>query len=506
MIQEKSYYIIKVETKSGCYYKIGEGYKISRPNKLIEKYNKLRANKAELLTFETLPHNNKKRLNDKTIHAKIDPVKMKKADPIYVEHYLGETDGKEEFFELVDNNLDVVKYIKSIVSSCKNKDYTANVKEIIDLDFKDKYHLVNNNLVLKIEEKFPGVDDTLFNLQADNVLLIGQFEPDFVASFAMHNNVIIWHDTVDQRHTFTYSKLNNNIKYFEGTLEEFIEEIKDMHIDLIIANPPYGKVGANITKEIIDNVDFNEYINLLPANDYKRNESKDLYNYQSDMESISNGFEDADVTTHLAKIHKNKVNNMTADEFEISQYSSKVLQKYFKENITRKLGTLANYDNGARRLCEWTIEKTFIMNDRTPANKTPFPLAKSESNAEYLWNRKYLEDSSAILNYNFFMKYNKSRADRAGKTENHFVGILFNTAIEKNNLVSFIYSELGNKFIVAVLRATHKDGWLDLTYWFPKVDWTRSWTVEEILADYGYTEDEIKEVMEDLKNYKGMED
>lgn len=88
----------------------------------------------------------------------------------------------------------------------------------------------------------------MFNLQADNVLLIGQFEPDFVTSFAMHNNVIIWHDTVEQRHTFTYSKLNNNIKYFEGTLEEFIEEIKDMHIDLIIANPPYGKVGANITK------------------------------------------------------------------------------------------------------------------------------------------------------------------------------------------------------------------------------------------------------------------
>lgn len=97
---------------------------------LIEKYNKLHANKAELLTFETLPHNNKKRLNDKTIHTKIDPAKMKKADPIYIEHYLGETDGKEEFFELVDKNLDVIKYIKSIVSSCKNKRlYSKMLKE-----------------------------------------------------------------------------------------------------------------------------------------------------------------------------------------------------------------------------------------------------------------------------------------------------------------------------------------------------------------------------------------
>ena len=50
------------------------------------------------------------------------------------------------------------------------------------------------------------------------------------------------------------------------------------------------------------------------------------------------------------------------------------------------------------------------------------------------------------------------------------------------------------------------DGTVTYDRVFPKVDWTRSWTVEEILADYGYTEDEIKEVMEDLKNFKGMDD
>ena len=59
-----------------------------------------------------------------------------------------------------------------------------------------------------------------------------------------------------------------------------------MKFDLIIANPPYGKPGANITKNIIDNVYFEEYVNLLPANDYKRNESKDLFKYAREMESI----------------------------------------------------------------------------------------------------------------------------------------------------------------------------------------------------------------------------
>ena len=57
----------------------------------------------------------------------------------------------------------------------------------------------------------------------------------------------------------------------------------NIKFDLIIANPPYGKPGANITKNIIDNVYFEEYVNLLPANDYKRNDSKDLFKYAREM-------------------------------------------------------------------------------------------------------------------------------------------------------------------------------------------------------------------------------
>lgn len=44
-----------------------------------------------------------------------------------------------------------------------------------------------------------------------------------------------------------------------------------------------------------------------------------------------------------------------------------------------------------------------------------------------------------------------------------------------------------------------------LKKFLPKVDWARPWTVEEILIEYNYIE-EIKEVMEDLKNFKGMND
>ena len=47
------------------------------------------------------------------------------------------------------------------------------------------------------------------------------------------------------------------------------------------------------------------------------------------------GFTDAAVTTHLAKIHKNKVNNMTIDEFERSQYIDRQLDKYFETEILK---------------------------------------------------------------------------------------------------------------------------------------------------------------------------
>ena len=50
------------------------------------------------------------------------------------------------------------------------------------------------------------------------------------------------------------------------------------------------------------------------------------------------------------------------------------------------------------------------------------------------------------------------------------------------------------------------DSYCHVKRFLPKVDWTRPWTVEEILKEYGYTQKEIEEVINDLTNFKGMED
>ena len=115
--------------------------------------------------------------------------------------------------------------------------------------------------------------------------------------------------------------------------------------DLVIANPPYGSIGANITKNIIDNIDFGEYVNLLPANDYKRNTEKNLFQYAREMENINDGFKDAMVTTHLCKIAKNAI-NITLDEFEIMNYIDPLLLieyvKILRQFISQLLKNLIN--------------------------------------------------------------------------------------------------------------------------------------------------------------------
>ena len=264
------------------------------------------------------------------------------------------------------------------------------------------------------------------------------------------------------------------------------------HFDLIIANPPYGSIGANITMEVLKKIDFDEYINLLPANDYKRNATGDLFNYIKDIMPISEAFEDASVTTAISHLSKNKVNSMTLEEFDVSHYIDRSLDKYFKENIVRKC-TAFEYNDQGNHPELWTNDKTAIMGFRDSAHGH-MPYSKNCNT--YKWNVERSIDSDYLIkNCNYYAK--SGRGLRVP-----FVGFTFDTSTEHDNFISFFYSEDGFRFMSKVITALNADGWVGTEKYMPKVDWTRPWTVEEILRDYDYTEDEIRDVMEDLKNFK----
>ena len=288
--------------------------------------------------------------------------------------------------------------------------------------------------------------------------------------------------------------IENNIKEKLNAIS--LEEIFNMKIDGIIANPPYGAIGANIAYTIREKVDYEYFVNLLPANDYKRNKTKDLFNYQSEMEPVNDGFDDAAVTTHLALISKTKANNMSEAEFTLRQFIDRSLDKYFIETNKRKYDAFENNDQGNHPE-NWSNTKTVIMGFKDSANgHMPY----SRDCNTYRWNvEKSIDSKYLITNCNYYAK--SGRGIRVP-----FVGFTFNTELEHDNFIKFFYSATGFKFMSKVITALNADSWVGTERYMPKVDWTRSWTVEEILADYGYTEDEIKTVMADLDNFKGMDD
>ena len=278
-----------------------------------------------------------------------------------------------------------------------------------------------------------------------------------------------------------------------------IEEIDYMKTDLLISNPAYGAIGANITDTLRQKIDYKEFINLLPANDYKRNKTKDLFKYQSSMMPISNGFTDAAVTTHVARIHKGTVEdlapniNMTLDEFERSQYIDRILDKYFEENSKRQPTVIDKYLPSRDLVKQIGPERSLIFTKRD-VNHKHLPYSKKVNS--YKWNVESSITADYLIN-NTAVDFNNAVSIEM---------LICATSLEKINQANFYYSEDGFKFISKLFTAVNVDSRIDLTKILPQVDWTRSWTVEEVLKDYDYTEEEIAEVMADLDNFKGMDD
>jgi hypothetical protein len=293
-------------------------------------------------------------------------------------------------------------------------------------------------------------------------------------------------------------------KELQDALGEYIKdkvmEKKGMRYDVIIANPPYGKIGNEITKAVVDSIDYGVFVNLLPANDYRRWHKEDaLYQYVdiNSMRPVQGGFKDAAVTTMMCRVNKDRALYISEAEFEIENYMDKSLKRYFYENAKRNHYAIDNPDCG-KHPEQWITGKTFAVGSRDMANKH---MPYGRNCTSYMYN---VEKS---IDWHYFVEHhNNPRSTRKGVYEVSYYGITFNTENEFENFSKFIYSNEGFKFIAKVFSAVNVDSFIALNKVFPKVDWTRPQTVESILKDYGYTPSEIEEVVADLANFKGMEE
>ena len=281
-------------------------------------------------------------------------------------------------------------------------------------------------------------------------------------------------------------------------IKEKVMEKKGMRYDVIIANPPYGKIGNEITKAVVDNIDYGVFVNLLPANDYRRNKKDALWQYVDirSMRPVQGGFKDAAVTTMMCKVNKNRAYYISETEFEIENYTDKSLKKYFYENTRRKHYAITDAGFPSFEQFEKTeIEKSFYIGHRDP-NHRHLPYSQNSITTQYNMN--------AITKEQVIAQSSEYRHNQGYVGDFHL--IIFNTEKEKQNLVNFVYSKDGFRFMSKLFTALNIDSSIAVDKYMPKVDWTRPQTVQTILNDYGYTPSEIGEVVADLANFKGMEE
>lgn len=265
--------------------------------------------------------------------------------------------------------------------------------------------------------------------------------------------------------------------------------MKKYHFDLIIANPPYGKIGADITKQVIDNIGFKEYVNLMPVSDYTR--VQNLTKHISLIKVIKRGaFDDAAVTPAIANLSSTEVNDKLPLEIVCLAKDAGLMTNYLVANA--KAGVpYTSYSQYDPDIASGKVNSNCLLSlgHRDFANGH---LAYSKTR-DYAFNVGELSLSELL----------KQATHSYG---NHTVWgsdiYTFNSEQERNNFRDFMYSADGYRFYSYIFSKAQVDSTDARLYVFPKVDWTRSWTVQEILKEYNYTNEEIAQVMEELKKYK----
>ena len=242
--------------------------------------------------------------------------------------------------------------------------------------------------------------------------------------------------------------------------------------DLIIANPPYN-LGNKITKNIIDNINFNEYVNLMPVSCYK---GQELYKYVKSLKLVDPKlFEDAAITNNLniANLSKNdlgksfeeiELQTVNPEYREFYKLNSSKINNYNKFMLTNKSDILNSLDP----------EYDFVVPQKVSNNG----VHKTEDCIDYKFN--FLNDKNAFKNKN-------------GTFSNVWVNLNYHDKKIKQHLIEFWYKNpLMNKLLLGL---NSQYGHINKA--LPNIDWN-------IDRDYEHlTYDELLEIMkEELKNNK----
>ena len=480
-------YAIKITTSDSFRgVKIGECGDTDRVENLSRKYEEDKKNvKTKVIVSDIpLPCNNKKRLNDKTIHKRIisDGLFVKQ-DSSVLKEITGADDGKDEFFRLKDDVVmsdeEIAKYLKDIIADLgkDEKNFTANIEKPL------RYRKNNEKKVQKhyVDEYYINIfSKYLGNIEEGKTFfLIGQFHQQFVSYIARNNTIYILYDSEDDKGKYI-DVVKNNLYYFYD-LNEVLKMCKKF--DYIIANPPYA-MGNDITKTVVENVEFGKYINLMPASKYK---GRELYRYVESIEKVEDHFEGAEVGESLTITTMSKSADIFSsfEELEMRKFDER-FKKFYEYNLLSNLsqkyiGLIQGFTNEEtikNFILKLDINNDFLISDRVCANGVDM------SGNSYNWNVLRNIKNSDISH----------GTQGKGKWRAHYGVLYFNTEVERTNFTDYWYRNGTAGLCHKLIKGLHKTGGtVDIA--IPRVDWSHPWTDEEILKEYGYTEEEIKEIL-----------
>lgn len=241
----------------------------------------------------------------------------------------------------------------------------------------------------------------------------------------------------------------------------------EKHIDIILSNPPY-KMGNEITRAIVDNVDFDVFINLMPCSYYK---AKNLFKDVKYIESADDDFVDATVggTLTIAVMEKEALEYNSFEEL-MNYRRDAQLQEYYKLNTSVKNGAVAQFvwckESGKteeeilNNLSQLNIEKDFCITLRTAVDGVHELGGKGAFDID--WN-VYKNKNFRDIHYSWDTSANLYRTST--------VYLHLNSSIEKQNLCRFWYtgkSGLMHKLIKGLQAST------SIALAIPRINWSIS--------------------------------
>jgi hypothetical protein len=289
----------------------------------------------------------------------------------------------------------------------------------------------------------------------------------------------------------------------------------------ITSNPPFG-LGNEITTWIIDRINFvdEQFANVMPISKYK----KGTLTQHIVLGSIKNNtraretseFEGADTYPIICRLSKNKTNNLSFEDFERQWCVNReegLGKKFFEEQDRR----IAAEEAGTRKKA--FVGHLCVIHEKDYSSikvETAVSTAHWTPNIAHGWGAQEiysdattqtLKSSSAkggnYVDWNF-RKTAKPYAEVFTVTStgiNQTVTIM-NTGMGKTNMLKWMHSaEMSGKYrhcglFTILLRWMNKTTGCPYDYIIPRVDWdSRAWTDEEILKDYGYTDEEIETIL-----------